>query len=265
MTIRTIQRRGDAPSAAVGRQKIGNELGGTFDPILGGIGFRDPCWDNVVLLIQDGVIADQSKAATTVTGNNATAGSSSWMFNGLKSAYTFGNNTSSQNSSVRFAIPNLGTNDWTIEGACSASAQGAYLFADNLGGNASGLMIQLGGGGTPPRFIVTADNDNNSGTGTTGGQSGNFSAAFPWSGYWCVERKGRYLYCSVGGIVVSTFDLGSAGYSIAAPASTPRFGQQSSVTGSWDMYMAMYRITLGVARYDGASFPVPTGPYQTAG
>lgn len=223
-------------------------------------GSGDPLWSQVVLLLQDGAATDRSSSGTVVTTNNATTNSSVWTYNGLKSIYTFGNNTSSQNSSVRFAIPNLGSSDWTIEGACKTTAERAYLFADNIGNNASGLLVQIGNG-SPPRFIVTADNDNNPGNGTVGGSSSNFTGAFPWEGYWCVERKGRYLYCSVGGTVIVTFDLGSTGYTIAAPVATPRFGQQTSVSASWDMYMAMYRITLGVARYNGGNFTPPTGAF----
>lgn len=220
----------------------------------------DPLWSYVRLLLQDGVGDDLSSYGTSViAGTGAVVESTEWTYNGLKTFKLIGTD---QSSSIRFGIPDLGTQDWTWEIAWRCTAANSYWFADNLGNNASGLRLQVGSSAGDKRIVLAT---NTTGTAAPNGAKGSVSTdigpSYPLAAYLCAERVGRYIYLSANGVVIGSSDLGYAGYVIQSATSTPRFGQQVAVANSWTAYAGQCRLTLGVARYAGGNFTPPTGPF----
>lgn len=216
----------------------------------------DPHWDKVVLLLQDGSILDRSLhgRATGAINAGVTQDSTEWTYAGLKSVKLV---CSSSREAVYFSgMPQMGTQDWTIEMAVrvvgNTGQDNFYPFYDAGGGNGAGLTLR-----GPP----------NSGSGMrrtmNGGASGGIGANKTFTDfefYICTERVGRYLYHSYDGVVGGgALDLGSTSYSINAPTNTPGIGGPPSTAGTYTAYVAMYRATYGVARYGGADFTPPNG------
>lgn len=215
----------------------------------------DSFWSNVVLLLQDGYAIDRSSAATVVTPTGVTTGSTEQMDGALRTIKIIDVNTGTQ--AVLCSIPALGTSDWTFE--CWAYLQNTYtwLWTDEGASGGGGLSIRVDWSGTR-----TLDVRCNKDSGTPKvGSSVPLSASFPFSGYFCVERKGRYVYGSFNGTVVLTIDLGSTSYALLAPAATPRFGDSPASWGAFTAHFGRVRWTLGVARYGGTNFVPPAGPY----
>lgn len=221
----------------------------------------DPYWANVVLLLQDGSMVDASDAQTevTVVGTSTArpVGSTAQLDGSLTTVKI--RNANVQAPALACNIPALGAQDWTFEVYAYLTGPYFALWTDakdtSLGTPYGGLSVTISQSGSP--IVDTMVNRNSSSPALT-----NTAAlgTFPFGGYFCVERKGRYVYTSFNGTIRSTADLGSASVSLASPERTPRIGDWQSDAGSgWELYVGRLRWTLGVARYNGADFTPPTG------
>ncbi|MDT7834949.1 hypothetical protein [Aquabacterium sp. OR-4] len=222
----------------------------------------DPYWRHVVLLLQGGSGVDQSSAQTSVqllpSGLYQPGGSTEHLDGTLPTIKVI--NPVSYAPGIVCDIPALGSQDWTFE--LYAHYTGPYFALwtdakDRSGGDPYGGFTAWVSNAGDRRMDVMLNNN----TATVkNGATPDAQPAFPWGAYYCVERKGRYVYLSTGGVIRGTIDLGSTGYTLNARERVPRIGDWSTDAGSgWVQYVGRVRWTLGVARYDGLGFTPPVG------
>jgi hypothetical protein len=212
----------------------------------------DPMFGLTQLIIQGGTAVDQSSKARTLAFSGATQNSSAWTFNGQN---TIKLTADSGNSSIAWdpTGAQLSNRNFTYEVAVNSDG-GVHLYVDALGNSSAGLNMRTATTGT---------------TGWTGGLNGNPQGmggtltTYPLGpGYFCLERVGRFMYTSWNGVITSTVDLGSTGFTFNNASINPRIGEDIATSSPFVggfCHIGQLRLTMDGTRYGGANFTVPTG------
>jgi hypothetical protein len=212
----------------------------------------DPYWANVALLLHfDGPsFVDSSSNNLTVTANGVTQTTAQSKFGG-KSGHFEGSESLAVPAGSDFAY---GTGDFTIE---------AWIYRTSTSGDTtvfsqteSGTNYVLFGVNSSSK-VVFIGTDSGGGDAIEG-PAGNLVAANTWHHVAVVRASGDVtVYCDgVGGTATeNTMDFDDTTW-------VPTVGSYThSSDDSFVGYIDELRVTKGVARYTGESFPVPTAPF----
>jgi hypothetical protein len=158
-----------------------------------------------------------------------------------------------------------GTNSFTYEtwvyfdGPLTYKATNGPYIASILGSaqtTGTSLELFISGPGTTP---ATAGTGSAGGSGA-GGVGGSYAFALnTWYHVAAVRDK------TVMSLYINGTRIGTQTLTGSYPATVPQIGAQSfsGWAGTFNGYFSDTRMTMGVARYTGASFPVPTAPLPT--
>lgn len=227
----------------------------------------DPFWANVVLLVQGGIVGDQSRYARPFLKATGTSVTNDYEPVGLPTIKL---------TSVLFGVkgqmawscsaPELqwGDQDFTVEGYFNnptTNVAQMHFLTDGIGGAATAFNWGPNAASNPGPLICQV-------AGSTSRPVSQNPPGITWpgSGYFSIERVGDTLIGAVNGVVQTTTSALTPGFTFPLmTVSHQLIGMDDAETNNWFLSMDCVRTTMGVARYGGMSYPVPTTLHPTSG